>query len=366
MMTVYGSKVSYFTGKLESYLRYKGIAYRLSAAYSRRAEIVENVGAMQLPVVQCADGRWMSDTTPILQFLESEHPTSTIFPPDPAVRFIALLLEDYADEWLWRPAMHYRWSYAHDRELLSSLLVDELMTHVSLPRFAKRRFLQARQRLGFVVWDGVGPSTRAHVEAGYAAALDHLSALLESRWFLLGDAPSVADFGLMGPMLRHFGQDPTPAELMRRQAPKVYAWVARVWNARAGEAVPNFVVSVPPEAAPMLREVCETHLEQLRANAEAFAKGRKRFALTVQGCSYSKLPVSRYRVACLERLREAFVTLNESDRSRVRALLPWAPAEVLWSPDPPACSEYDEERQAPFNQAINVYGRGVPAARFWR
>ena len=366
MMTVYGSKVSYFTGKLESYLRYKRIAYRLSAAFSRRAEIVANVGAMQLPVGQCADGRWMSDTTPILQFLESEHPHSTIFPSDPAVGFIALLLEDYADEWLWRPAMHYRWSYAHDRELLSSLIADELMTHLPLPRFVKRRVIQARQRLGFVVWDGVSPSTRGHVEAGYKAALDHLSAMLESRLFLLGDAPSVADFGLMGPMLRHFGQDPTPAELMRREAPEVYAWVARVWNARAGEAVPNFVVSVPPEAAPMLREVCETHLEQLRANAEAFAKGQKRFALTVQGCTYSKLPVSRYRVACLERLREAFVTLNESDRSRVRALLPWSPAEVLWGPDPPACSDYDDERQAPFNTAINVYGRGVPAPLFWR
>ena len=24
------------------------------------------------------------------------------------------LLEDYADEWLWRPAMHYRWSYEAD------------------------------------------------------------------------------------------------------------------------------------------------------------------------------------------------------------------------------------------------------------
>ena len=40
-------------------------------------------------------------------------------------RFVALLVEDYADEWLWRPAMHYRWSYAHDRELLSSIIIDE-------------------------------------------------------------------------------------------------------------------------------------------------------------------------------------------------------------------------------------------------
>lgn len=33
---------------------------------------------------------------------------------------------------------------------------------------------------------------------------------------------------------------------------------------------------------------------------------------------------------------------------------------------PFACSGYDEERLAPFNKAINVYGRGVPGPRLWR
>jgi hypothetical protein len=33
---------------------------------------------------------------------------------------------------------------------------------------------------------------------------------------------------MMGPMLRHFGQDPTPADIMRNRAPGVYEWVARM------------------------------------------------------------------------------------------------------------------------------------------
>ena len=360
MMQVFGSKISYFTGKLEAYLRYKGLPYQRIPGLGHRTEILENAGAMQLPAVKCADGRWMSDTTPIIQHLETQHPAPSVLPGDPVVRFLALLVEDYADEWLWRPAMHYRWSYAHDRELLSSVIVDELGADVPLPRFLKRRATQARQRIGFVIRDGVRADTREHVEGSYFAALDNMSALLVQRPFLLGNAPSVADFGLMGPMFRHFGQDPTPAELMRERAPAVYAWVARVWNARGRDSKPEFVESFPLEGAAMLREVCETHLEQLRGNAVAWGAGRRRFPLTVQGCRYPNLPVSRYRVACLERLREAYGALDGTAQARVREHLGFPEAEILWATEIGGVSGYDQERLAPFNKAINVYGTGAP------
>jgi glutathione S-transferase len=359
-MRVYGSKISYYTGKLEAYLRYKGLAYERLPSPIHQKEIRKHVGAVQMPVVERQDGRWMSDSTPILQQLESEHPTPAIFPPDAAVRFIGLLLEDYADEWLWRPAMHYRWSYAHDRELLSSIIVDELMTHIPLPRFVKRRIIQLRQRVGFVIRDGVRKQTREHVEAGYLTALDNLGRMLETRPYLLGDAPSVADFGFMAPMLRHFGQDPTPADLMRERAPAVYAWVGRVWNAKPPASGPRFVDAIPEDTAPMLKEVSETHLQQLAANAEAFARGARRFGMCVQGCEYVNLPVSRYRVACLERLRAAHAELSEADRAAVQTLLPHPKAAILWDPSFRARSGYDEEGEAPFNRAINVYGNGVP------
>ena len=36
-------------------------------------------------------------------------------------------------------------------------------------------------------------------------------------------------------------------------------------------------------------------------------------------------------------------------------------AAILWEPEPIAESDYDTERQAPFNRAINVFGTGVPS-----
>jgi len=363
-MKVYGVTVSYYTGKLESYLRYKGIDYELESPFADAKRILQHTGAIQVPMILRDDGRWMSDSTPIIAQLETEHPDRPIMPSDPVVRFIALLIEDYADEWLWRAAMHYRWSYEHDRALLSRILVDEITGHLKIPRFMKLRMISKRQRTGFVIKDGVTGTTQEHVESGYRRALANMTAMLQDRPYLLGDSPSIADFGLMGPMLRHFGQDPTPQEIMRNEGPAVYEWIGRVWNAGAtsahSETANSFVNEIPSSATPMLQEIAETHLVQLDANAKAYAQGKQHFEMTVQGCQYQNLPVSRYRVYCLERLREEFDQLSRTEQKKVKLVLTSSDAEVIWRDDMSASSGYDTAREAPFNKAINVYGKGVP------
>jgi glutathione S-transferase len=363
-MNVYGSKASYFTGKLESYLRYKGIAYHRYPLIAHQKRIRAAIGTTQMPAVENDDGRFMTDSTPIILYLENQHPQSSILPTDPLLRFLAFLIEDYADEWLWRAAMHYRWTYRQSRELLSSILIDELLLHIPLPRFWKRQLIARRQRRGFVIGDGVSKDTQSHVEQGYRRALANMSQMLERRPYLLGDQPSIADFGLMGPMLRHFSQDPTPAEIMRDEAPAVYAWVARLWNARhdpkSAATSTNWLDAVPEDAMPMLREVCETHLRQLEQNARAFTKGTKRFDQMIQGCQYRRIPVSRYRVWCLEQLRERFEGLRDEDQDRLHELLCFEGASVLWDDAFAQASGYDEKREVPFGRGINVYAKGVP------
>ena len=140
-------------------------------------------------------------------------------PDDPVVGFIARLIEDYADEWLWRSAMHYRWSYPYSRELISNILVDEIGVPVRAPRFIVRRMIRRRQVKFFTKKDGVTAATLDHVEQGYFQALDGMSRILQQRPYMLGTKPSLADFGLMAPMFRHFSQDPDPEEIMRTRAP---------------------------------------------------------------------------------------------------------------------------------------------------
>ena len=357
-MKVWGVSVSYYTGKLEAYLRYKGIAYEMEHPFAKQDFVRERAGAIQVPIVERPDGRWMSDSTPIIQQLETEHPDRPVMPIDPVVRFIALLIEDYGDEWLWRSAMHYRWSYDHDRELLSRILADEVTTHLRLPRFVRRRMVKKRQHTLFVKRDGVTSDTWNHVEAGFFNAMRGMLPMLENRPYLLGDTPSIADIGMMGPMLRHFGQDPTPAAIMRNDWPAIAEWVARVWNAHATAGETSLLETIPNDAAPLLKEIAETHLVQLRENALAYGQNQKQFEMTVQGCAYKNMPVSRYRVYCLERLREEFEKLDGDDQQKVKALLAQEEYALIWDSSVKAKSDYDVERAAPFNKGINVLETG--------
>lgn len=358
-MKVYGSRISYYTGKLEAYLRYKGIGYTLLPTPYDKAEMLrEKVGAVQMPIVD-DDGTWMSDTTPIIEHLETRFPDRPVTPSSPVVRFLAYLIEDYGDEWLWRSAMYYRWWYSYDRMLASSTLTDELTNHVKAPRFMRRRMIVRRQVRHYVERDGVTEANHHHSQETYFNALDAMSAMLEHRPFLFGNAPSFADYGMMGPMFRHYGQDPTPQEIMRTRAPAVYEWVARMWHAQDTGA-PEFVSDMPEDSVALLREACECHLGQLEANARAFASDQPRFDMEIQGVAYRSIATSQYRVWCLEELRGRFAELGAEDRAKVKALLPFDHAELLWSEAVPAQSGFNTDGHLPFGKAINVFEGGLP------
>lgn len=360
-MQVYGSKISYYTGKLEAYLRYRSIPYEVLRLAGNEKKLIAGAGASQMPVVQLPDGRWMTDSTPMIAWLETQQEAPSIYPADPALNFIALLIEDYADEWLWRPAMHYRWSYRPDRRYASEALYNEqIVGYLPLPPFLGRALLVRRQRGGFVRGDGVNAATRPHVDQTYLTALDRMQAILERRPFLLGEGPTIADIGMMGPMFRHFGQDPTPAEIMRSRAPAVYEWVARIWNARPAANNSRLIAAPDDLLADLLREICETHLEQLRANAQAYGRGLERYDQTIQGCHYTALPTSRYRVWCLEVLRRKWRELDGETQASLRTCLAGPAAQVLWDAGDIAPSGYDTSNEAPFNRAINVFGTGIP------
>jgi glutathione S-transferase len=356
-LIVYGSVISYFTGKLEAYLRYKEIPYRLvpmTPTVQWRA--ARRTGVAQMPAVELPDGRSMTDTTPMIAWLETQHPEPAVLPADPLQGFVSRLLEDYADEWLWRPAMHYRWSHRGDALLLSRRIVDELLPRVPLPGALKRFGIRQRQLRRFVRGDGVRAETRTHVEDVYRKNLEALEAIFQTRPFLLGERPSLADFGFFGSMFRHFGLDPTPAALMLVRAPGVYAWLARLWNARGSRTPGALLNGIPADFAPLLREVGEAYLPFLCANAEAWQADRKRFDCTIQGVPYRAQPTSRYRVWCLEQLRRHLERLSAAPRGAARELLEahgcWEP---LWRVASPA-SGYDVEGRAPFAHGLPMLG----------
>jgi glutathione S-transferase len=74
-LRVYGASISYYTGKLEAYLRYKEIPYEYVAFGPRnQRKLRQAVHAAQIPAVELADGRFLSDTTPMIAWFEQRQP----------------------------------------------------------------------------------------------------------------------------------------------------------------------------------------------------------------------------------------------------------------------------------------------------
>lgn len=322
-LVVHGLDLSYFTGKLQAYLRATGIPWvhrEMDLADLRRCGAV--TGILQMPAVEMPDGSWLTDTTPTIRYLESYYATPTVLPVEETARFLALLLEDYADEWLWRPALYYRWAFAADAQLLSRRIAESLVGGPSwLLPFSAFAF-RVRQRHVYLNGEGVTRGTRPAVEALYLHTLAALETVFRQRPYLLGARPTIADFGVFGPFFRHFFCDPTPARLMRDQAPAVLEWVARLWNLRPDDwrnaPLPE---GIPDGLDPLFATIRQDYLPYLLANDAAVAAGAHQFAYRdAAGIDWS-LKSNPYRAHCLDRLKAAFSGLGPGGRAKIDAIL---------------------------------------------
>ena len=320
-LKVIGGQESYFTGKLETYLRAKGIAYQnVPFTMETLQEAASHTGFMQIPQVVCADGSWLVDTTLIIDYLDDRYPEPVTSPTDPAARFIALLLEDYADEWMWRPAMHYRWSFESSSDLMSAWLAEHLPDMAISPE-EKKAFWLARQRGTFVDGDGVSDETRAAVESSYRHALTALEAIFQHRDYILGDRPTQADFGFMGPMFRHFFCDPEPARIMRETAPAVHEWVARMWNLRPRRfSSAAQIEALPADIGYLLEPVLSAYLPYLAANQAAVIAQQPQVSYHALGVNWTE-PAKPYRLWCLDQLRKRYRVLTGASKSSIADLV---------------------------------------------
>lgn len=335
-LTLYGSNISYFTGKMENYFRIRGIPYHFKSMQFPRIErqLKQEVGVSQMPAVQLADGRWLTDTTKMIEWFESKFSDNALVPPDPHQAFVAHLIEDWADEWWWRPAMHYRWHYTEGARFASWHLASEVMESVGLPVWLKRRFICQRQRRGYTTGDGLTETNVPAVEASVRRLFSQLQNIFDNRPYLLGARPSLADIGLAGPFFRHFALDPVPLEILRQTAPAVLEWVARLWNTTPKDLQGDWLATLPKDIKPLLHDIGVSYLPYLCANAEAVRSGRKRFDVQVGGVDFKNARYSRYRVWCLDQLRKRWLGLPDESQKMTRDTLESVGAwSAMWQPE---------------------------------
>lgn len=308
--TLHVYDISYFSGKMQAYLAYKDIPHRTHEITWQ--ELVDRVaphtGLVEVPVVECADGSFLRDSTAMIEWFEQRYRAAPVLPEVPAAAFFCRLLEDYADEGLWRPALYYRWAFAKDAELYSRRFTEDFLSYPMTPAALLRVTVRNRQRRVYLRGEGITADNRADVERHFTDELADLESVFRRRPFLFGDRPSLADFGYFASMFRHFGIDPTPSRIMRNTAPAVYEWVARMWNARASRlagstwALPGG--GLPDGLEPLLARAARRYLPALHANARAVADRRSNYTATLDGRPYRGLeavPFQAWRRSVLQR-----------------------------------------------------------------
>jgi glutathione S-transferase len=282
-------------------------------------------------VIRFGENDWRNDSTPMIQALEALHPERRLFPDDPADAFLALLLEDFADEWGAKVMFHYRWAYADDQLPNAFTLAQQAL--LGRPRDQVDRAAQnmCDRQVGRMSLVGCTPENAPVIEASALRVLALIDRHVAEGMWLFGARPSLADFGWYG-QLSQLARDPTPRALMRREFPAAFTWVETLDDASGLEAGAWRDPTAPPSAA--LGAFCalgsELYLPFLAANAAALAEGRDSFHIRLLGASYSQAPFG-YQAKCLGLLRRAFADLADEPKARVDAALAGGPGAAILS-----------------------------------
>jgi glutathione S-transferase len=159
----------------------------------------------------------------LILHLEHGFPEPAVLPPDPVQRFLCFLLEDFSDEWLYRPAVGSRWLFEENTTHGSWDLGRDMSVEFPITADQARQMVQnlmqgSIQRLG---------ATAENIEAWIEEVLKPwqraLSAHLETQPYLFGARPCLADFAFFGGNAAHFANDP----LCRRWTDEVGPAVVR-------------------------------------------------------------------------------------------------------------------------------------------
>ncbi len=322
-----GSPGSPYTRKMLSVLRYRHIAYRYLVRPHGPVEGYPSPKVELLPTFYLpgADGQLEAvvDSTPIIRRLEREVVGRSILPPDPVIRFIDEVLEDFGDEWLAKAMFHYRWAHEADVAQAAQVLPRWINVTWADDFIARQGALFSKRQIDRLYVVGSNATTGKIIEANYEAFLDTFNAHLSRFPFLTGGRPGASDFGFFGQLTQLTHVDPTPSALTLKRSPRIYAWVDVMEDLSGLETREEDWLTretLPETLKALLALAGRVYLPLLIANAAAIDGGKAQMETEIDGARWVQ-DVNPYQAKCLLMLRRAFGDLSEGDRGVVAALL---------------------------------------------
>lgn len=257
---VHGLRPSFFTRKVTGFLDYKRLPWWLSPDAGSIPAAREVGWPGGIPVVATPDEGMIWDSTSVILHLDRRHPEPSVSPPGP-LGFLDLLIDDFVDEWLYRPAIGTRWLNDENRACGSWEIAREASYSTAVPAEiaalldeppppptgdAIREFVTAAMGGAMAVAgvdaDNIWPWMSESVEP-FQRALD---AHLAEHGFLFGDRPSLGDFGIFGAHMAHFANDPACRRRLEEVAPRLVPHTQVLATSRGRE----FGAWIDPDAIP--------------------------------------------------------------------------------------------------------------------
>ena len=299
--TLYTMQNSPYSDKIRAFLRYKKlpVTEHIENGETRFSVLQARTGKTMVPVVITPGDEAMNDSTAIAAHVERLQPAPPTRWTDPEIDAVAMLLEDFADEWLVRIMLTSRWYHPADAAQNATIIACG-MTHgvpgVDFQRAARDfppSIISTLPKMG---------ATPQNADGWYAMLPRILTAFtqaLATSPFLTGTAPHQADFAFYG-QLNQIRRDPTGSTWIAEAPEAVRGWMDRMEAAFTGREEPaSSALNDLASLAPLVEEVAATYLRMQVANALAVEKGAGEVHATLAAAFEFTAPPAKYNTKLL-------------------------------------------------------------------
>jgi glutathione S-transferase len=214
-----------FCLKVRAILDYKRLPYQRLNVLGKAIIELNRRGTGKVPALEI-DGELVSDSTDIAYALERIAPTPAIIPTKPRDRAVCHAIEEWADEAIYYVALYYQWWDPAGRAA-----VPQAFGRGPLGRVAYQIYL--RRVLGQLRGQGVARKSPAQIRDDLERHIAASEGLLSDRSYLLGDAPMLCDFALMGQLV--YLQRTPVGQIALEDRPTIAAYLERM-KALRGES----------------------------------------------------------------------------------------------------------------------------------
>ena len=221
---LYDFSASPFCIKIRRILEYKGIEYeKIDTSGGKILEVKRRGKIGKVPALDI-DGELVCDSTDIAYVLERRHPTPSILPSDSRARALCHVLEDWSDEALYFYGVYYRWIDLEGRTEAGKIFSPGFLGRILIPRMI---YLRAKKQ---TVGQGIARKPAEHITSDLERELSHLAALLQDGGFLLGSAPMLCDFAVIGQLI-YLVRTPHGGRLIEKR-PDIQSYMDRMRELR--------------------------------------------------------------------------------------------------------------------------------------